>query len=97
MNLLVLMIFVVVTLSMVSHLLIARSHLVLISLSWRVLSWMTHSHLRTHMRYTDLDRMIWSSHDGPWRIVLCCCLWLCLLLGAGMVFVPLLVSCHVSW
>jgi len=79
MNLLVLTIFVTVTLSMVSHLLIVHCHLALISLSWRGFSWMTHSHLRTHMRYANSDRRIWSSCDGPWRVILCCCLWLFLL------------------
>jgi len=79
MNLLVLTIFVTVTLLMVSHLLIVHCHLALISLSWRGFSWMTHSHLRTHMRYANSDRRIWSSCDGPWRVVLCCCLWLFLL------------------
>jgi len=65
-NLLVLMIFVAVTLSMVSLLLIACRHLALISLSERVFSCMTLSHLRTQIRYTDSDRMIWSNWVGPW-------------------------------
>jgi len=67
-NLSVLVIFVAVTLSMVSHSLIARSHLALISLSVRGFSCMTLSHRRAHIRYADSDRIIWSSRVGPWRV-----------------------------
>ena len=83
MNLLVLMIFVAVTLSMVSLLLIARYHLALISPSVGSFSCITLSHLRTQITYADSDRRIWKSRVGPWCVVFRCLRWLCLLIHSG--------------
>ena len=82
-NLLVLMIFVVVTLSMVSLLLIARYHLALISPSVRSFSCITLSHLRTQITYADSDRRIWKSWVGPWCVIFCCLHWPFLLIRSS--------------
>ena len=73
------MIFVVVTLLMVSLLLIAQYHLALISPSVRSLSCITLSHLRTQIKYADSDRRIWKSWVGPWCVIFHCLHWLFLL------------------
>jgi len=75
-NSLVLMIFVAVTLSMVSLLLITQYHLALISLFMMGFSCMTLSHLRTQIRYTDSDRRIWKCWVGAWCVLFCCHHWL---------------------
>ena len=60
-NLLVLVIFIAVTLLMVSLSLIARYHLALISPSVRSFSCITLLYLRTQIKYVDSDRGIWKS------------------------------------
>jgi len=68
------LIFVTVTLLMVSLLLIAWYHLALISLSENTFSCMTFSHLNTQIKYADSDRMIWKSLVGlRWVIFLFRC------------------------
>jgi len=68
-----LLIIVAFILSVVSLSLIARSHLVLISLSVSIFSCITLSHLRTQMRYADSEMMIWRSQVGPWSVFRLCC------------------------
>ena len=76
---------------MVSLLLIARYHLAQISPSWRCFPCMTLSHLRTHIKYADSDRMIWKSWVGPWQVFLFCRRGLFLLYLFVQVFRPLAV------
>ena len=71
--LLVFVVLVTFTLSVVSLSLITWYHLARISPLWSSFSCMTLSHLRTQIRYTDSDRMIWRSCVGPWWVFLCCC------------------------
>ena len=59
-----LLIFIAVTLSMVSCLLIAWYHLAFISFSDSSFSCITLLHLRTHIRYADSDRRIWRRQVG---------------------------------
>jgi len=73
-NSLVLVIFRVVTLSIVSLSLIAQCHLALISPSDRAFSCMTLSHHRTYIMYADSDRRIWRSQVGPLCAIFRCCL-----------------------
>jgi len=64
-----LLIIIAVTLLMVSLLLIARYHLVLISPSDSGFSCITLSHLKTHIKYADSDRRVWRSRVGPQCII----------------------------
>lgn len=69
-------------LSVVSLSFINLFHLFLMLCSFRVLSCITHSHLRTHIRWAALDRRICRSHNialffGEW-----CWFWLSLVVGS---------------
>ena len=96
-----LLIFIAVTLLMVSCLLIMQYHLILISSSDIGFSCITLSHLRTHIKYADLDRRIWRRQVGPWCIVFFChCGWYplglsdCRLMHLHPRIVPRVISGH---
>ena len=97
-----LLIFVAVTLSMVSCSLIAWYHLILISSSDSGFPCITLSHLRSHIKYTDSDRRIWRSRVSPWCVVFfCCCRWCplgrlsdCRLMHPHPRIVPRVISGH---
>jgi len=84
-NLLFLLIFVAVILSLVSLLLMFRSHRFLISFSCRRFSWMTLLHHRVHMRYADSEMSICRSRVGPWCVVfLSLCSFVCSFSGRAL-------------
>ena len=64
------LIFVAVILSLVSLVLMARSHLWYVSFAVCICSCMTRSHLRTHIRWADSDTRIWRSRFLPSLILL---------------------------
>ena len=60
-----LLIFVAIILSSVSLVFMTRSHLWCVSFVVCECSWMTRSHLRTHMRCADSEIRIWRSRFAP--------------------------------
>jgi len=77
---------------MVSVSLITQCHLTHISPSESRFSWMTHLHLRAHIRYMDSNSRIWRSQVGPQCVILLCCLWLCCLGLLALIVSPQIVQ-----